>query len=210
LGSFFNGFSQCEVLLENLKGKYEGECDKGKAEGKGKATGEDIYEGDFKKGLPDGIGKYEWKNKSYYVGKMKKGLRDGKGEMHYYTSSGRDSIVDGYWKKDRYAGKYDKPFEVIAKSGRVNKVNCRLAEFGGQDININVSRVTGGIASITDIDVIAGTFYKHNTQTLTKMTYTRMQQVTYPLRVIFNFNSGETAEIIFNEKADYDVEIQLD
>src|SRR5688500_4937365 len=87
----------CLVALESIKGTYEGGCDKGKANGKGKASGSDTYEGEFKNGLPEGQGKYNWKNKSFYVGSMKKGLRDGKGEMHYILTSGYDSTVTGFW-----------------------------------------------------------------------------------------------------------------
>ena len=46
----------CTVAVDALKGKYEGACKNGKAEGLGKATGTDTYEGNFKAGLPDGNG----------------------------------------------------------------------------------------------------------------------------------------------------------
>ena len=54
--------SDCKVLLDSLKGTYEGECSNGKASGKGKAVGVATYDGDFKNGLPDGLTRYYYLN----------------------------------------------------------------------------------------------------------------------------------------------------
>ncbi|MEO5985285.1 MAG: hypothetical protein ABIP80_07235 [Ferruginibacter sp.] len=199
----------CAVDLAALKGRYEGGCDKGKAHGQGKAFGYDSYEGEFKKGLPDGIGKYGWKNQNFYMGNMKKGLRDGKGEMHFMTISMADSSVSGFWKKDKYLGSYEKAYEIKAMTSRVSKINCRLSDKHGEDINFNVSAITSGVFTISDISIITGTYYRKNLQSLTNSSVTRIQQVTFPFRAIFTFNNGETTEIIFNEKGDYDVDVQL-
>ena len=199
---------ECIVALDALKGTYEGSCKYGRAFGEGKAFGIDSYTGEFKDGYPDGQGKYVWKNMNYYSGNMKKGLRDGKGEMHYLLAD-KDSAVVGYWKKDKYVGLYEKPFEVKAMSSRINKVNCRIADKDGEDININVSRITPGIAVINDVAIVSGNYYKFNSRTLSNMSTTRIQKVIFPLRIIITFNTGDTAEIIFYEKADYDVEVQV-
>lgn len=205
-----NTFAQdCIVIPDALKGKYEGGCDKGKAHGQGKANGSDFYEGEFKNGYPDGRGVYTWKDGHYFIGNYKKGNIDGKGEMYYESATGQDSVISGYWKKNVYVGKYEKPYEVKSMSSRINKVNCRISNKGGQDININVSKISAGLATVNDIAIINGTFYRHNTQAMTNMTLTRIQQVTFPFRAIFTFNTGEITEIIFNENGDYDVEIQL-
>jgi hypothetical protein len=91
-------FSQkCEVVVETLKGTYEGDCKKNKADGKGTAAGEDIYTGDFKSGYPEGKGKYVWKNGDWYEGEWKKGLREGQGIMHLTTTDSKDSVLDGFW-----------------------------------------------------------------------------------------------------------------
>ena len=89
----------CIVAMDSLKGKYEGVCKKGKAEGMGKAMGTDMYEGEFKAGLPDGNGKYTWKNGNWYEGQWYRGKREGNGKM-LYKFADRDSLVNGYWKKD--------------------------------------------------------------------------------------------------------------
>jgi len=140
---------------------------------------------------------------------MKKGLRDGKGEMHFYSVSMKDSVVTGFWKKDKFQGLFEKAYEVKAMSSRISKINCRLSDNQGKDIIINVSSITSGVFTISDINVINGTFYQNNTQTLTNASVLRIQQVTFPFRAIFTFNTGETAEILFNEKGNYDVDVQL-
>lgn len=199
----------CAVAMESIKGKYEGGCDKGKANGQGKAYGYDSYEGEFKNGLPDGVGKYGWKNQDYYIGSMKKGLRDGKGEMHFYTTSGKDSIVVGYWKKDKYVGLYEKAYEVKSMSGRVNKVAIRLVEKGSDEVNFTVTGAVGGMYNITDIVPITGRFYSKSSQQMTNMSTMRMQQVEFPFRAIFTLSNGENFEILLNEKATYDINVDM-
>jgi hypothetical protein len=56
------GVENCKVLLPALSGNYEGGCKKGLADGKGKASGTDVYEGEFSKELPHGKGTYTWSN----------------------------------------------------------------------------------------------------------------------------------------------------
>ena len=63
--------TDCLIKVKELQGTYEGECKKQKADGKGKAVGEDTYEGEFKEGFPNGTGKYSWKNGNWYTGSFK-------------------------------------------------------------------------------------------------------------------------------------------
>ena len=50
---------------------YEGQWSKGKKEGKGKVIkGDMVYEGDFKDGLIEGIGKLSWSNGNVYEGEL--------------------------------------------------------------------------------------------------------------------------------------------
>jgi hypothetical protein len=97
------GFAQetiCLVKLSEISGSYAGDCKKGLAHGHGIAKGIDQYEGDFFKGLPEGHGKYKWANGSWYDGEWKNGMRNGEGKF----VSG-DSVIQGYWKADKYQGK---------------------------------------------------------------------------------------------------------
>lgn len=93
----------CRVLLDDIAGSYEGDCHKRKAHGVGKAIGKDTYEGEFKKGYPDGKGKYTWINGDYYEGTFVKGKREGEGKM-VYASVNADSVLTGYWEDDLYQG----------------------------------------------------------------------------------------------------------
>ena len=92
-------FNDCRVMVDDIAGSYEGECLKGKAHGQGKAIGKDTYEGEFKKGYPDGKGTYTWINGDYFVGEFVKGEREGEGKM-VYASVNADSVQSGYWEED--------------------------------------------------------------------------------------------------------------
>ena len=107
--------AQCEVLLESISGEYEGECKKGKANGKGISKGTDTYDGQFKKGYPDGQGQYTWSNGNVFIGNFKKGLKEGEGRL-VIKESQKDSLVIGYWSKDNYIGKEKDPYKILYKS----------------------------------------------------------------------------------------------
>lgn len=96
--------AKCKVLAPKLEGAYLGEC-KGKlAHGDGIAQGSETYEGAFRKGLPEGLGKYIYESGEFYVGEFRKGLRHGEGTMHrFIKESGRiepDHLA--LWKNDEY------------------------------------------------------------------------------------------------------------
>lgn len=110
--------ADCKVLVEDLQGEYRGECKKGLAHGEGSAQGKHIYEGQFKKGYPDGEGKYIWSGDDYYVGNFRKGKRNGYGK-HYMMVDGKSSFIEGYWSNDAYTGKNKrvKKYNTISKAG---------------------------------------------------------------------------------------------
>lgn len=152
-GTVFSQETNCEVGIPSLKGKYEGECKSGKASGTGKATGEDSYEGDFKNGLPDGNGKYSWKNGDFYDGAWRKGQREGKGLMAYRKPNGKDSVLNGYWKKDLYKGEYEEPY-IIHQNG-LTAQNVSFTKQKGdnrKEIRITIeTRMAGGEPDITTV-----------------------------------------------------------
>jgi hypothetical protein len=115
--------SGCSVLLKTISGNYAGECKKGLADGYGKATGEDFYDGEFEKGLPHGKGTYIWKNGATYTGQWKKGLRDGNGRyIHKYEDI--DSVLDGEWKEGKFIGKKPPaPYDIEYRNG-IGRVSC--------------------------------------------------------------------------------------
>ncbi len=118
LPAFLMAQKECKVLVDDLKGEYRGECKKGLAHGEGSAQGKHIYTGSFKKGYPDGIGKYIWSGDDYYEGSFKKGKRHGFGK-HYMMTDGKSSFIEGYWSNDAYIGKNkkQKKYNTISKAG---------------------------------------------------------------------------------------------
>lgn len=121
----------CEVLLEALKGTYEGDCRRGKAHGEGKAVGTDTYVGEFKKGLPHGEGTYTWANGDVYVGEFKKGEKEGEGTLTLADGT----VKQGYWEEDMYIGTSKTPYEVINKTPTVNRTSFRRQDAEPQQID---------------------------------------------------------------------------
>ena len=208
----------CDVKLKEIRGTYSGDCENGKANGKGKSIGTDVYEGEFKDGYPEGKGTYTWKDGHYYIGVFKKGNKEGKGNMYYENAAGDDSIVSGYWKKDKYYGQYEKKFVLMSNTTHVNKVECNLIDSKGENIYIHVHKLASSqsigsypiaVSIISSISVIAGTYQAKNTQIQTNSSLTRLTQVQYPFRAIFYLSNGENADVLINEKGDYDVNIDL-
>lgn len=105
----------CKVLQADINKEYKGDCAKGLANGKGIATGINTYQGEFKKGYPNGTGTITYADGSTYSGEWKKGMKNGEGKF-IQTIKGKDSITEGVWKNDKYIGlKKVKEYDVIKK-----------------------------------------------------------------------------------------------
>jgi len=205
----------CSVAVEALKGKYEGECKNGKAEGVGKATGTDTYEGHFKSGLPNGEGKYIWKNGNSYHGNWNKGNREGYGEMTFKTS-GTDSVVTGYWKKDVYKGKYENPYVILRRSEHMSSISVRKQE-GSSSIDLNIESEAGGnvqsnsfsnTPTLTDLLVEEGNYIKRSVNTSGKRTNYFFEDVTFPFKAIFTMGNDQV-ELELYEAGKWVVEFKL-
>ena len=207
----------CEVKLKSIQGTYTGACENGLANGQGKSVGTDQYEGTFKNGYPDSAGMYTWKDGHYFVGNFKKGNKEGAGKMYYESASGNDSIITGFWKKDKYIGEYENPYTVHYQSSGVSNVKCNLITNKSQDIDIEVHQLnsftttanSGMLPFITDIIIKTGSFYTKNLQVLSNSSVTHIQGVVFPFRAQFILNNGEIAEVIFNEAGGYSVNIDI-
>lgn len=71
----------------------------------------DRYVGNFKKGLPDGIGTYTWKNGREYFGEFKNGLPNGKGKFTDMSNS----VYIGDFVDGRMSGKATVDYQNGAK-----------------------------------------------------------------------------------------------
>ena len=209
----------CTVIPEALKGTYEGDCKKDKADGSGTATGQDTYTGQFKSGYPDGKGKYTWKSGEWFEGLWKKGLREGQGTMHYMTTKG-DSAVIGFWKKDKYIGRYEKPYVVHSKTPDITTVDVNLSKGSlNTEIRFSIESVRGGFTgsgvdvipkiTITSIDIISGQYLnKTDNDNLPKTFISTLKDVQFPFRARIAMGS-DILDIEFLEKGSYTVEIKI-
>jgi hypothetical protein len=213
--------STCVVNVKELQGSYEGECKSQKAHGKGKAIGEDTYEGDFKNGFPEGTGKYTWKNGSWYEGAFKNGLKEGEGVLHLFTANQKDSTVTGFWRKGAYIGLYEAAYKVQSKSYMIStvKVEEMKSTTTPYEIEIYLTSVSGGAASIgnggeipkpviSDVQVNKGSYLKVDAVTNTpKSNYYYFKDVIFPFSA--NFKIGQEEVVIdFFKTANYKVEIR--
>ena len=133
-----NKDKKCKVLKEGISKEYKGKCKKGLAHGYGEAKGVDTYVGQFRKGLPNGEGKYIWESGAVYEGKWKKGLRNGYGK-YTFQYNGKDSIQEGIWKSDKFIGKKIKAdYKITYKKGMQSVSIRRVGE--GNQVEIKILR----------------------------------------------------------------------
>ncbi len=146
-----NVFAQCKVFPDDIKGTYEGDCKKGKANGFGKAVGTDTYEGEFKKGFPHGKGTYTWANGNVFTGMFKKGKKEGEGKMIFKIAT-TDSSRTGYWMDDEYIGKEPYLYKITQKDFNIVRASFNRTTSGGNEIQI-VYVKGGKILSTSDISI---------------------------------------------------------
>lgn len=146
-GIYAHGQNSCHVMKQAISGTYAGDCKKGLAHGYGLAVGLDRYEGQFRDGLPDGKGIYTWSTGEVYTGQWKAGKRNGIGKYTQFDN-GNDSITDGQWVNDQYAGPYyPKPlvkskegvdrYTFQKTGGPVNRVMINLYQNGARNSGIS-------------------------------------------------------------------------
>jgi hypothetical protein len=206
------------VDKESVKGTYTGDCKKGKAHGKGKSVGTDTYEGEFKNGLPDGEGTYTWENKNVFEGKYVKGLREGKGTMTIKRQGANDSLLVGFWKKDVYVGKNEKPWQVYSQSGSVRSVNVEFAPDEVRKVKVIITNTTGGVGSlggqrtlykIDNTFIIKGNFIRETAiENNFKSTERNYFEVTFPFRVKLQI-AREEVEFELFETGSYTINISI-
>lgn len=215
----YTSAQNCAVEKESLKGKYTGDCKKGKANGKGQAAGTDSYDGEFKSGLPDGEGTYTWKNGTVYQGHFSKGLKQGEGTITYKREGKSDSTVKGFWEKDQYIGLYEQPYTVFTKDKFVDNLDVKFQKQGINQITFFVSDAAGGgytaggtqraSAKVDNVQLVSGQYGLLSVNdTHAKQTETVLNEVSYPIRMKV-YIAGEELEMEFREPGAYTVRVTL-
>lgn len=217
----------CTVKQASLKGKYFGDCKNGWAHGYGTATGKDTYTGEFKKGLPDGRGKYVFENGDWYDGEWKAGFYDGQGTLSTKDKAHPDSIIiqEGFWKKGKYLGK-QLPYYLAASSADISSVKFTRLDTTGNEITIITETVQGGAASLgyttkstlISIDNLEGIYtqktnYGSSNKTENKYGLTGVQ---FPYKAILSFETKgplmkhvDTMTFGLNEKGSWVIRVTI-
>jgi hypothetical protein len=180
--------STCKVLIPRIGDTYTGSCKKGLADGQGEAFGIDQYKGDFKKGFPDGSGSYIWQTGEIYKGEWKKGLRDGKGE-YTFKQMGRDSVITGIWKEDKYLGKEAVAPYVIGYRNSIGRVSCLKVGTDRNYVDYKFSRSGVSTSNIS----ISGLIMQGSSGTESVTTnFTGCEEVTFPFEGKIKFMAPNT------------------
>lgn len=208
-------------IVDNLllQGTYKGGCKNGKANGNGKATGTDFYEGNFVMGFPHGQGTYRWQNGNIYTGWFVNGLKDGEGKLVYKSSGGKDSIITGLWKKDLYAGPVEKIYRLIFKSKLVTDIETEFKNDSANKITFFITNTSGG-AKLVDGDelprlkvdeVVAlkgsyGRLYLNDNHV--KKTESLIEEVGFPFRMRALIGTEEV-EMEFLQPGSYIINLRI-
>lgn len=217
----------CTPTVAALKGKYYGDCKKGKADGRGTAQGIDSYTGDFKKGVPDGKGKYTWKNGDWYDGEWRKGLFEGYGTLSKADKEKKDSILvkKGYWKKGKYIGE-KLPYYVQSTTTNISKVKITKLDTTGSQITILTETQQGGSAALgyttnsklISVDNLEGQYQQKTDYGSTNRTTNKygLSGLKFPYKGILSFETQgtlmkhiDTITFGINEKGNWLIEVTI-
>lgn len=215
-----NAQENCKVLLADISGTYSGDCVNGKANGKGESKGKDTYIGEFKNGLPDGKGSYLYSNGDFYNGEWEKGKKEGAGSFSYKRPDKTDSLVVGYWKKDKFFGKYK--FQSIVHNSTNQFTSIEIKKSSGNSQNsivVNLSNTTAGGATLsaavplkpTISDILVSKGFIQSTQDLNKGPKTSskvLMNVTFPFRAKI-FSGNQVMDIEISEAGQWTIEAVL-
>ena len=151
-----------------------------------------------------------------YKGGIKKGRKDGYGTLYMKTTTGKDSLVTGYWKHDQFMGIYEYPFKMLGKTFMVSNVQISYEQATppNNTIEISMESVSGGAFNVhgeipkpTLTDVV---FQRGSYQLMMPITNQQkrntyiFQNVIFPASVLFKMGPEEV-QIEFNAEKNYKV-----
>lgn len=211
---------ECSVETAALKGTYSGGCKNGKANGKGKAVGTDSYEGNFTAGVPNGQGTYRWSNGNEFTGWFVKGSKDGLGKLVYKRKDQPDSVLEGLWKKDVYAGKPTQAYRVIFQSKSITEIDTEKRNDGYNKITFFVTTTSGTARTlegdefpkmkVDEVQMLSGTMGRlyYNNESTGKRTESVIEDVQFPARMKVLIGTEEI-EIEFMEAGNFIVNVRI-
>ena len=137
--------------------------------------------------------------------------------MIYKMSDKADSIVEGYWKKDMYIGRYEYPYKVITKTKKVSRVDIKHATTAIQNqITIWVSSTSSSAGligrlipkvEITNMILQTGNYLRtYQNNTYSSKSETILYDVSFPIRMRMDFSVGESVEVVINKEGGYFIE----
>ena len=173
-----NSSQDCKVLSGKISGTYTGECKNGLAHGKGHSIGVDEYEGKFKKGLPDGPGKYTWSNGNVYEGQWKNGVKHGAGVLFNSTTN---KATNGIWASDTIKKVIVKEYKVLLASS-ISFVNIKRTpaiQTGRVQVEFDIPSSHKFFSSL-EIEHSSGLLVKSNGKCL-------FDDVTFPFKAEISF-----------------------
>ena len=214
-------FSQeCKVNTPLFNERYEGECKKERAHGKGEAWGRYHYKGEFTKGSVTGNGTLLFAADSTYNGAVQDGLREGKGEMVYKvkTKEGavQDSIVKGYWSGDYYRGKSYRTYRLNNMS--FASYDISPSSVSGNILSFEVSSTTGIPSNGNGIYVASLNVKTADNNNVTKFissfdsnntSYTTIQISSFPALLEGKLTNGDTFELHLYKSANWKIHFYL-
>ncbi len=137
----------------------------------------------------------------------------------------KDSLLTGFWKKDVYQGRFEKPYKVLAQSSKVSTVSVtKNPGSKNPEITIVISNTSGNTTKtdisataasgvpkmkLTDIDIQKGNYMsKLDLDNAERSTKSIIRGVEFPFKATFRIE-GEMVQIEFFEEGNYTVEINI-
>ncbi len=152
-----------------------------------------------------------------YEGSFKKGLKEGYGELRK-AGTQKDSALTGYWKKDIYKGKYEKPYIIHNISTGVSRVEVNKTGNADKTITVSVTLLAGGgnlgtrdnktVVTMTDVQIISGVFLYKSSSTISNKDMTIFRGVDFPFRARYYFGTLSVDIEIF-EPGEWDILVPI-
>jgi hypothetical protein len=139
--------------------------------------------------------------------------------MSFKRNGKADSVITGFWLKDAFIGKYEKPFKVHNRTLQVTKTEVKFESSLTKEITILVSNTTGNVpsmngqinpkATLNEVALLKGSFLRLiNLFDTNRQTAYKLESVAYPLRAKFRIGTQEV-DAEFLEDGKFTLEIVL-